>query len=223
MKIKLSLLLLLFFSIPLFSQTNDFGLWGTIALEKKWNKQYSFSYTQEVRFFDNATRIDKTFSEVKINYRINKYFNTSLGYRFSVCFDDLELQTYLKHRFYWDGNIRYKINNWRINYRTRFVQEFERMQSSTNGIIPKYVNRNKIQCTYNIPNNPFSIAVSEEIYYLFHSFGEEGFNKNRNALSINYKLNTIQEIGVFYMIEQRFNTYKHSNNYILGIEYSYNL
>lgn len=207
----------------LIGQTNDFGVWTTISLQKKISKKIRVSLDEEMRLYDNATRINCYLTDVSINYKPIKKFTLGLGYRITNNLDDPDLQLYYQHRFYFQGAFKYKFNEFNFSFRSQLQSTYTSMYSSDNGLIPKFINRNKITITYSIYNTKFSPYISAERFYQFNYLGENGFNKNRFSLGIDYQINTRQQISGNFMFEQRFNTYKPANSYIVGISYNYTL
>ena len=61
------------------------GLPVLVSRSGSWqlDQKFSMSVEQQVRLFDNSTRLDQTFTELGLGYDLPKGFGLNLAYRFS--------------------------------------------------------------------------------------------------------------------------------------------
>src|SRR5436190_10363729 len=73
----------LFISVNCLSQPirEDAGMWITASINKKLTRNWTISLDQELRMFDNITRIQSFFTNIGVGYKI-KDFKFSIAYRF---------------------------------------------------------------------------------------------------------------------------------------------
>ncbi len=68
---KKSLLYIFLFTVSIArAQVNDAGLWASVSLEKKINKQFDIGLSQEIRLIENYSELGSAFTELNLNYKI---------------------------------------------------------------------------------------------------------------------------------------------------------
>lgn len=210
--------LFVFFSIA-YSQEKDFGLWLDAGVEAKIIKGLKAEFNQEVRLAENASRLDKTLTDIGVNYAFNRYFGMGVFYRFTASNDKTSGVIGI-HRVYTDLSLKYKIHRFSFNWRSRFqTEDFE--STAFEKKYPAWYNRNKFSCKYNIPKIPLNPFISYEAFYQVNKSLGNKFDKYRATLGIDYKLFTSHTISIWYMIQQEMNVTDPTTSYILGLEYSY--
>jgi hypothetical protein len=212
----LTLLANLFLSA--YSQVNDAGMWLSFNIDKKINKKFSFSLSQELRFNENVTELGTFFTEAGVNYRINKLIRISGNYRFANkrLIDNTYSQ---RHRFFADINLRKRFNDFQFSYRARFQNQFKDFYSRSNEEMFEYYLRNKISLSYRL-NRVFSTYLSFENYTPLN--GENYFTDNiRYTLGTEYVFNKSNSIELFYIIQKEYNVNNPYTDFIIGLAYNY--
>jgi hypothetical protein len=218
--IKLVILFLIFHPTFNYSQENDFGLWTSVTIEKKINYLVDISLSQEFRFNNNIQHIDKFFTDAGINFRINKFINAGLYYRF---INEYSFKKgYIKYtRIYGDFTEKFKISRLTISPRIRMQSndyQIANAEGNYNGII----NRDKISFKYNIKNCQISPYISYEIFYIIYRFMPSYLSKTRFSFGGEYKLRKNHYITLYYLIQQEYNKENPMKLFVAGIEYKYN-
>jgi len=210
-------LLLILLMLPTFLKSqvvSDAHLWSAVSVSKKIN-DFEFSFSEELRFDENFTHVDKLFSEIGAEYKIIKGLSVSANYRFNRD-NDYESGNYdLKNRFDIKVDYKYKYNNFQFGFRTKFqTQTAPSYKNNTT------YNRNKFSIKYKM-ENPFTPYIYYEFYYQFND--QKVINRNRFSLGTKYKINENNAVKLFYIFENRFNVKNLEHSHIWGVSYSISL
>ena len=82
--------LFLFCPFLLIAQEQDFQQWSKIGLSYDFNKDLSVSLDQALRFRENASLADVTFSNLSLKYDLIKKWSVAIGYRYINDFDYID-------------------------------------------------------------------------------------------------------------------------------------
>lgn len=203
--------------VPFLAKTqvvSDAKLWTGISISKKVN-DFEFSFSEDLRFDENMSHIDKVFSELGADYKIVKGFYAGVNYRFSKD-NDYESRNYnIRHRFDLSLTYKRKYEKFRFSFRTKFQTKSATPEENS----PTY-SRNKFAVKYKLKND-FTPFISYEFYYQFNE--EKIINRTRISLGSAYKINKHNALKFFYLYENRFNVKTLKHNHIYGISYSFEL
>lgn len=195
---------------------SDAKLWTSVTVNKKYN-DFKFSISEELRFNENISHVDKVFTELGVQYKVSavKGLYLGLNYRFNRD-NDYESENYdFNQRIDFSLAYKYKLNDFKLSFRTK-------MQSKTapsNENNPLF-NRNKLSIRYKA-NKIFAPFISYEFFYQFND--QNTINRTRVSMGTSYKINKRNNLKLFYTFENRFNTNNLRNNHIWGISYSLDL
>ncbi len=211
---KLIIILLLFPFLTKAQVVSDAKVWAGVSVNKKI-KKFEFSFSEELRMDENASHVDKFFSEIGAQYKVIKGVYVALNYRYSRD-NDYETRNYdMKHRIDIGVTYKHKLNDFRFSFRTK-VQTKSALPEDNN---PTF-SRNKLAIKYKLKKNiiPF---VAYEFYYQFND--EKVINRTRISLGSSYKINDNSAVKLFYMYENKFNTRNLKHNHVYGVSYSIDL
>lgn len=193
---------------------SDAKLWTSISISKKLN-DFTFSFSEDFRFDENMSHLDKVFSEFGAEYKIMKGFYAGINYRFSKD-NNYENSNYnIRHRLDLSLTYKYKYDNFRFSYRTK-LQTKSAIQNENS---PTF-SRNKFGIKYKLDND-FTPFISYEFYYQFNE--EKIINRTRISFGSTYKINKHNDLKFFYIFENRFNVNTLKRNHIYGVSYSFEL
>ena len=209
-----------------FSPTySDAGMWNTFSLDYAINKKVSVLFAEELRIKENYTRLNLFYTNIGVEYTLNKYIKTSIVYRpIQKILDDNTFSN--RHRLMWDASIKYKIKKISLSYRHRLQVEAKNIQSSELGHVPEWYSRNKIEIGYQATKkiNPY-IAIEMRFQLadprLISAYHQ--WDRIRYQFGVDYKLNGFSKVGVYYLMQRLFNVPSDENLYITGLEYSMSL
>ena len=201
---KSSFILLLFFPFLLIAQEQDFQQWSKIGISYDLNKDLSVSLDQGLRFRENASLPDVTFSNLSLKYDLIKKWSVAIGYRYITDFD-LSQNTSTIHRIYTDVNYRKKKKRWLMKNRLRHQFQEE-----------NFTLRDKVSLSYNIRKTPLEPFTAFELF-----FKDSEFKKWRFTLGASYPFLKEFDIDVYYRLQQSFNTNNPKQLHILGLGMEY--
>ena len=203
---KSRFILFLFCPFLLIAQEQDFQQWSKIGVSYDFNKDISVSFDQALRFRENASLADVTFSNLSLKYDLIKKWSVAIGYRYITDFD-LSQNTSISHRIYTDINYSKKQKRWQIKNRFRYQYQEE-----------NFTLRDKIFLKYNIRKTPLEPFTTFELF-----FKDSEFKKWRYTLGVSHPLLKEFDIDVFYRLQQSFNTNNPKQLHILGLGVEYKL
>ncbi len=201
---KSSFILLLFSPFLLIAQEQDFQQWSKIGVSYDLNKDLSVSLDQGLRFRENASLPDVTFSNLSLKYDLIKKWSVAIGYRYITDFD-LSQNTSTSHRIYADVNYRKKKKRWLMKNRLRYQYQEE-----------NFTLRDKVSLSYNIRKTPLEPFTAFELF-----FKDSEFKKWRYTLGASYPFLKEFDIDVSYRLQQSFNTNNPKQLHILGLGMEY--
>ena len=225
-KIKiLFLFILLLSSLCIKAQvTNDAGLWTTLSIEKEFTKKFSVSVDEEIRLKENFTQLNLLYTNLGLNYKFTKAFKVSLTYRMIEKYMPDDWLSF-RHRLMLDISYKQKIKSFSLYYRSRFQSEVQQYYSTEFGKIPEWYWRHKFELKYNL--NKFSPYLGTELRYQFTNprsvENDYGWHRIRMFAGTDYKIDSRNTVGLYYLIQQEYDVKNPSNLYIVGLEYSLTL
>ncbi len=225
MKRTIVLLLVLFtFSEEIVGQelvkTQDLGLWIGAEITKELKKNYTFSLSQEIRFYESVSELDKSITQIALDYKINKKFKLSGGMRYA--FNSKEDKT-ISQDFRYHGDLVYKIKfnkDFKLKYRLRFQTRYPNLfLKSRKGSDSDF--RHRIALDYEL-NKKHELGFSAEVWREFELYEKPHFGKVRLLLSDEIDWYN-QEITLFGGFEKDIDESTPLTYYIIGLAYKFEL
>lgn len=106
--ISLPLVAGLLSSGPLMAQSDDFGIWGEVNVEKKLSQRWDASLGAEFRSRDNVKTADRWSIEAGVGYKFTDWLKASLGYSFLYDHNHKVNSSGKKYSDYWGP--RHRLN-----------------------------------------------------------------------------------------------------------------
>lgn len=203
----------------------DAGLWTTATLEYGLNSKFTFILTEEMRLKENFKRLNLFYTNIGVEYKINSNFKTSLTYRPTQKFMPDNHFSY-RHRLQWDIGLKTSPGNFELSYRHRLQTEVKNFYSSDKGNIPEWYLRNKFQVKYNITKRSAPYFSVELRYQIFDPRSPESdlfWHRIRYQGGIDFKLNSKNTFGFYYLLQREFDIIDPESIYIIGLEYTIKL
>jgi len=228
-KIHLYVSLLLLMLIPQMSSaqteivTRDLESWSTISLNKDFSETFSIGFEQSIRMYDNSSLLDQYFTNLDLNFKLNKGFSLTGGFRFLVDRDkdDGDYDNYF--RFNGDLNYKHSVKRFDFKYRVRLQTRNELGYSRSEGDYLRNAFRLRAGVRYNIRNWKLDPDFSAEIFRESGKYMPSSFNKYRLSFSTKYKFNKLITLKGFYRFERELGiSYPQSTN-IVGFNLMFNL
>lgn len=213
------------FSYNTRAQQYDLWQWNTLSLEKKLSKKFTVSLEQEIRFYQNVSRLNLLYTNFGINYKVTGNLKTSLVYRYLLKKQDDGSYSF-RHRFYVDFTFKKKIKIISLGYRARFQAQVRDVNSSDKGYIPETYMRNKVDVKLDF-GKPFRPYIAAEFRYQFNNTQKREsdflWNRGRYYAGFDFVLNKKNTIGAYYMLQWEYNVNDPERDSVIGLEYSLSL
>lgn len=226
MKKLIAAAILIFFGANFLSaQTQDFGMWNTISVNKDLSDKLTFGLDQEIRFRDNLSTLNLVYTNVGLTYKLNSNFKFSAVYRFIDKHKD-DFSWGVRHRIYFDAAIKVKPGNFNFSYRARYQLEWRGAgYELIHGKVPEVYFRNLFKLGYKLNDNWEPYLGSEIRFQIrnpripYHN----GFDRTRMIGGLNYEVNKHHVIGTYFLYQKEWNVSDPETLHILGIEYTFNI
>ncbi len=207
------------------AQTQDFGMWNTISVNKEITNKLVLGLDQEIRFRDNLSTLNLVYTNVGLTYKFTDNFKFSAVYRFIDKHKD-DFSWGVRHRIYFDAAVKVKPGNFNFSYRARYQMEwrgagYEQYQGS----VPEIYFRNLFKVGYKL-NDSWEPYLGSEIRFQIQNPRipyHNGFDRTRFIGGINYEFNKHHTIGTYFLLQKEWNVSDPETLHILGIEYTFNI
>lgn len=214
----------LYFSSSLAQQSKDAGMWATFSVQHPLSKKINLVIDQECRLKENYQRINLFYTNLGIDYKLNKSIKISPTYR-TIQKQRLDGSFSYRHRLMLDVTLKKKLKKFTLSERVRYQIEVQDLYTSRKGKLAEQFLRFKTDLKYSL-NDRITPYISCELRYQIRSPRGDGpeydhdFHRVRNVLGIEYQLNKKNSVNLYYLIQSEFNISTPESIYILGIAYS---
>jgi hypothetical protein len=209
------------------AQQQDAALWENIYLEKPITPRVCIHLNHQGRITENITQFHYAYADFGVTYRFNKNFHATVDYVFVEKY--LNKSGYSnRHQFYIALTYKQKINSFVFYYRHMFQEQVQDIYSSDIGRIPVFFSRSKITLKYKLDR--FTPYIASELYvkiletpkagHLSEPYGAHP-NRVRYFAGSFYRLNKLNELEFYYLIEKHFNENNPLTNYVIGIGFAH--
>jgi len=199
----------------------DAWLWGTLSLDKKIYKRFTVVFDEELRMFDNWSRVNLLFSNLSLEYKLSKKFRFAVAYRF-INKDQDEYYSQ-RHRLYVDASYRTKWNDFLFVYRLRLQGQVRNLYSSQKGGYVESYMRHKFDLQYN--RKKFTPYLAAEFRFQFTSpfypEGNDQWDRGRYYAGCDYDFDKDNSINLYFMIQHDYNIPFYQEDYVTGIQYTH--
>jgi hypothetical protein len=216
------LLFFCFFSFQLFSQNiNDAGLWSTFTLKKEITKKTTLIFDQEFRLRENYTQLNLFYSNIGINFKLNKHFSIEPSYRHIDKYLGENVFSF-RHRFSLDLNYKYKVKRFSYSLRARYQREAKNVMSSKFGWLSEKYFRIRAQADYQLNAKLSTYYNLEFRYQIFVPGNDIIFNNRwhrvRNVVGFDYKTSESFTLGLYFLHQTEYDINPIESSYISGIQ-----
>lgn len=199
----------------------DYGYWTGIDMSKPLTKSLSISLSPEVRLLNSTVHFDDFLVSAGIQFKILKWLQFELGYRYSRFYEaDLD-DRFNEHRYSVAFKPRFDFGRFTLTYRGQFQRSLIYWYSYGYSVETKDNFRSRLQVSYNIPNTKVEPFLMGEFYYDLTSEKDREFNRIRLRVGFTYPLKKRNEIQVFGQYQSKLNTGNPEQSYVLGVFYSF--
>ena len=197
----------------------DLRLWTGAKIEKTFAKDWKVSLEQEIRFKENISEINNTFTEAGMRYRISKNFALGAGFRYT--WDKKQDSTYQGYSRY-NIDLRYKgkLNYLNIYYRLRYQREVE--DFAIFDLSAPYVKQLRHRVSIRLTSlKHIAPYVSGEIFQIFTPYTDPQFGYYRIVAGILYEPGRIGEFNVAWGFNRELSSSQPAMIYMFKVNYTY--
>lgn len=218
MKNKLALLVTaILLSITGFAQSGP-SIWTELEFSKKIIKNLKIEFNPELRLLNNF-KMDTYILEGGFSYKAHKYLTVAAYYRYENEWDYKKSTGAYKGqttsgRLAFDAKSGFNVNRLNFSFRLRYTSGAD-FDETTDDKASYFRYRAKVD--YDLKNSKFVPYLSIEA---FHDLILKEFDKYRYTAGVNYGINSKNEVGLFYRLQDYTEAGKQSTN-IIGIGYSF--
>lgn len=229
MKTKIYFMLLsVFLCVPAVTQTNDFGIWTSLEVEKDMGK-WDLGLKSELRTFNNTSELQRFSIRLNVGYKIAKPLKVGAIYKY-IYYNDLKYSDYqprIRYAFFIQGKL--KAGDFSFYLREKLCRtikdESDRIIESGNydnyKINPEWTLRSRLKVKYNIPNFKGTPAFSIEPFYQLNNPDGNTFENIRYTLSFDYKLSKHHKLRVYGLIDDEMHVNDPVRTFVLGFGYKF--
>lgn len=183
--------------------SKDFLKYFTAEISSEYRTNNDFENTDKYLVEPSITYTPLKFLELSVNYRREKEQKNKGGYKFNNIYTG-------------SVSLKYKYKNWRFSYKTKYQKRKE------NGDMHQLI-RFRPKIAYKMLKGKITTYVSNEWFYNLTSGEDEEFYKRRTILGIEYKINSINRIQLYYGYQTELNQKRNDSADIIGITYKIKL
>jgi len=205
-------------------QSNDAGMWATFTVQHALSKKINLVIDEELRLKENYQRINLFYTNIGIDYKLNKFIKISPTYR-SIQKKRLEGTYSYRHRLMLDVTLKKKFKKFTLSERIRYQAEVQDFNTSKKGKLAEQFLRLKTDLKYAVSDR-ITPYFSCELRYQIHAPRgdgpnyDRGFHRIRNVLGVEYELNKKNSVNLYYLYQTEFNISTPETIYIFGIAYT---
>ncbi len=215
-------ILLLTFIIPasVLSQDRDTELWTGPTFRYNIFNKFRLELEQQVRFFEKVGKLEMTYTELAVRYKIFKFLDAKLKYRYSffvdydpaIQDDDLDRQ-----RISLDLSAEPDIDFLPVDLEYRF--RFQDSRENITGDKFTYI-RNRLEVSYNLSKlvDPFTSA---EIFYRFNDDNE--FRKVRYNFGLEWRISKKIDLDSYYRFQKEIQVKYPDSKHVIGLMLTYDI
>lgn len=220
--IGLLLFMLLFSCQALGQETKvirDLKVWTGAKIEKALGKDWKISLEEEFRFQKNATQVSEYFTELDVEYRVDRNISLEAGYRYAR---NRKKNDSFEDRSRYNVDLNYEGNTYYLSLRARvrYTKEIEGLQI-LNPTIPyeKYF-RTRLEVRYNRLGR-MEPYLNGELFQLYEMFEYPKYDKFRLMGGVRLDAGRPGDINIGYGVIRELNSTMPYTYYLLKINYTF--
>jgi len=184
-----------------FAQTSDIGAIGSLSVSKDIGRSWGAKVEQELRINQNLGTFDRSLTSAALDYSIiSKTLKAAIDYDF-IYQNQIDYFEF-RHRTSASLTAQKSFHSFNLELRTRGQATFRDESRGDYKFNPKYVWRNKLECTYTIFGSPIKPFISGEVFCPLNS--EHGFYMDgyRAVLGAKYRVTKQTSLQFLFRYDQ---------------------
>lgn len=201
------------FTVLIKAQQEDLNTRYALKIEGDLYKKLDFSIEPELRFFENAGRLNSWQTEFDISTEILKWWEIGSAYRYQVDYSNPEKNERI-HRWAVYTKLGFKTGAFRWSYRVQFQNERVNVHSSPDGHLRYMEHRHKWYFKIKKKDWPVEPSAGIEYFFSITPFKDRGEWKNRFFVSVEKDLSKRWSATLSYKQQEEFNRAQPDRVYI---------
>ncbi len=189
------------------AQNAERGIWTTIELKKKLNKQFTFSFDEEYRQKDKIGTTDRFMSTLDFSWKPVDFLKGGMYYTLINKYSTTANQWDLRHRLGIYATESVEWQRWEFSWRQKFqITNNPGLVESEHVSNPTSLIRSKWNASYNVKGYPINPYISYELMYTLNepdgdiTPGNVGkFTESRIGCGVEYKCTKKLTISAGYL------------------------
>jgi len=187
---------------------NDNELWMDVTASKELAKKLNLGFEAGFRLDSNFRKAKILYFEPDLSYKINKYFDVGLAYRFSVVPNDLNA-----NRLSLFGSADYDFGKLAVAYRLKYQYEKEITGKSDHAL------RNRFKVDYNLSKKVDPYAAFE--LFFNPEAGQGEFEQIRLLFGLEFNLPKGKDVSLYYVYRNKFNIRNPRTSNVIGLSFGF--
>ena len=190
-----------------YAELKDNQYWFDIDFSKKITKSLDMDIAHRVRYKSDELAADKNSTDFSLSYAINSKFKLSGDLRYDSRVEESEYRVGINFKF--DP----QISNIIPVYKIKLQKEYN------NHKVEEFFIRNKFSFSIPILKQLKSILYYESYFMYQDTYFD--YKKYRLSTSLEYKFNSSQTMGLFYIYKEQLKINHFEITHILGLKFEY--
>jgi hypothetical protein len=220
-KRTLFIVVLIVLTSAVHSQEKDFGIWYCLNAEIGLIKHLNLDLSGQIRTFKGASRIDESYGEIGLTYKITKNVGVAGAYRLT---DKLESDSkyHPVHKWFTDIKGGGNIGNFSLSGRFRFQIQKKTFMKNAEDSIPYYHGRLKLSSKYKFRSSPVDPYISYEIFWPMFKPTENHIDKKRLTIGLEFKMIKKRSFDLEYIYQRDYRPHLLDSN-IIALVYNFKI
>ncbi len=202
---------------------NDAQLWENIYVEKNLTLKWNWHINEEGKLTENMTLPSYIYTDLGLTYKYKKYLHFTVAY---VPIADRLMTGFVsyEHQFYFDYVLKVKYRHFIFYSREMIQTQYNNIYTSATWNVPYNYLRSKVTVKYRLGLR-YVPYVATEFYYHINANQYDGvqFDHARYFAGCFYRMDAVNELELYYMIEPYFNIPAANTNFVIGLGFAHNL
>lgn len=217
-----SLIALIFLLAPvsLAGQHQDLQMWTSLGLRLDLSQKFRIGLEEEIRYFDNISRLDKINSEVTLDYQFAGDFSAGLMYRL---ISNRNARGYYSNDHRFDVHVEYQkgYGPWSWAAQLALQKTYDAFNRSRDWQLPENYTRIEGEIARELKNKNTEPYINLELWYLMPQGRPDFIDQYRLTIGIKHRVNKINRWNFYYRIQQEIQVSDPLFAHIIGIGYTY--
>jgi len=216
------IIILLILGTAGYGQQRDARLWAGLSVRYEPAKKWKLSLEEELRFYENVSRLEKSNTELDVNYQITKLVDGGLLFRL-ISSPDSRGSFDFNFRFSGYLGIQKKIAGWTGSLKSSYQKTYPEFQHSDAWYLPENYIRVLAEVSRGLKNKKTEPYTNIELWYRLRAAEPDFIDQYRFTVGIKHKLNKTNRLDFFYRLQHEMQVKNPLTAHIVGVGYRYTI